>query len=119
MWQCLQCNEPVHNNFSRCWNCGADKEGVADPEFMHADLMPVDHAEEVKTGLEESEYRVPQFSLSTLLLAFTCLCVIFAVLASSLADLFILMLILLAGAHVGLHASTFVLGLLSSWMRER
>ncbi len=37
MWDCSNCQESIEDSFERCWNCGADQDGVLDPEFVHAD----------------------------------------------------------------------------------
>ena len=119
MWHCTQCDETVDDSYFRCWNCGTDKKGVVDPEFMHADLMSVHDTSEPETSSQEWEEITPQFSLRTLLISITCLCVIFAVLEGPVADVFLVMLFMMLGAVVGLHASTLFLGLLSSWLRRR
>lgn len=34
MWTCPCCNEQLESTFERCWNCGADSEGIVDPDFQ-------------------------------------------------------------------------------------
>jgi rubredoxin len=35
-WRCPSCREANPANFEVCWNCGTDRDGVADPEFEPA-----------------------------------------------------------------------------------
>lgn len=48
MWTCKQCGENVGETFDACWNCGADRAGNADPNFVKADDVPPKSA--VKNG---------------------------------------------------------------------
>jgi hypothetical protein len=32
-WKCLQCGQSVPGDFEVCWNCGASRDGKADPYF--------------------------------------------------------------------------------------
>jgi ribosomal protein S27AE len=32
MWQCVKCGEKVEDNFTECWNCRADRDGVLPEE---------------------------------------------------------------------------------------
>lgn len=32
-WNCPNCEETSEIQFKRCWNCGADRDGVLDPYF--------------------------------------------------------------------------------------
>ncbi|MDB5337699.1 MAG: hypothetical protein JWN70_3318 [Planctomycetaceae bacterium] len=36
MWQCVECQSDVEDNFEICWNCGTSSDGVLDPEFRSA-----------------------------------------------------------------------------------
>lgn len=33
-WQCANCGNTVPRTFDVCWNCGADRDGKADPDFL-------------------------------------------------------------------------------------
>ena len=32
MWTCVKCEEEVEDNFTECWNCRADRDGVLPDE---------------------------------------------------------------------------------------
>jgi hypothetical protein len=36
MWHCPACNEALDDAFDVCWNCGTDRDGLADPLFRRA-----------------------------------------------------------------------------------
>ena len=33
-WLCVTCGERSEHNFDFCWNCGTDKDGTEDPDFL-------------------------------------------------------------------------------------
>lgn len=39
-WACLACGSDVPGTFDLCWNCGADREGRADPGFLPVPAPP-------------------------------------------------------------------------------
>ena len=45
MWLCMKCGEEVDDNFTECWNCRADKDGVL-PEYLsvHEDIAAENRA---------------------------------------------------------------------------
>jgi hypothetical protein len=57
LWTCLQCGEPVPNDFMTCWSCGASREGVPDPAFRHADAGPVQEREVHRDSADSTRMR--------------------------------------------------------------
>jgi hypothetical protein len=40
MWNCPKCAAVVDDEFEVCWQCGTNREGVPDPNFVKADEAP-------------------------------------------------------------------------------
>lgn len=79
MWRCIRCDESVDDGFACCWKCGANRDGVADPDFMHADLVPAHYANEPgKDEANEQGRTKPRFRVLFLLTCLACLGVLFA-----------------------------------------
>ena len=50
MWICTNCSEQLEDSFDKCWQCGTNREGVADIEFQ-----VVSHAQNELVGNIEEE----------------------------------------------------------------
>lgn len=114
MWHCVHCDQDVDDALDCCWNCGTSWDGEFDPDFVHADLQPVQYTEE-----KPPEKTVPRFNLRSLLISVTCLCVTFAVLRTSGAPILIFAIcaVLLLIAILNFYA--FLYGLLVTCIRWR
>jgi hypothetical protein len=110
-WKCVRCGETVSDQLGCCWHCGASRDGEIDPEFVHADDVRVVYA--------KAECGRPQFVLRSLLVCVSCLCVIFAVLRTDVADLYLVAIcgVLVLSASVCLYG--FGYGLLFNWVKRR
>lgn len=71
-WECLRCGESVDGEFDRCWKCGADQDGTADPQFSHAD-----NYEPAVTDVQ------PQFGIASLAQAIAAAAMIFSCIADA------------------------------------
>src|SRR6185369_10477542 len=61
MWKCIKCRERIGDDLDVCWNCGASRDGIEDPDFRKADdfVPPTEGSpramETTETALREGE----------------------------------------------------------------
>ena len=51
MWQCPNCSETIEKQFDVCWNCGSDRTGAVDPNFLDEPDTAVPYGETVPLGV--------------------------------------------------------------------
>lgn len=71
LWVCPNCSETIDSGFVVCWKCGTDQKGNEDPAF------PSQAEDDEITAPDNHPHRRGwQFSISTLLIAVSCVAIL-------------------------------------------
>lgn len=68
MWNCPNCDEPLEESFAICWQCGTDRQGKVNPNFV-----PVNDGDLTIDSESSKRNGPPQFSLRFLFLFSTAI----------------------------------------------
>ena len=103
MWSCSNCYESVDDSLELCWNCGTNRSGLVDPTFQHADHIDTDAVDGSQDAPDARKFSM-RFSMWSLVISVTCVCVILSVLRTKARTIVICCIV---GGYIYLHVLSF------------